>query len=84
VRKAAEVGQFDDAALLGRKRLESVADVARLISARRLDVGALGRREALLDALVASPPPIERRSASMARLWTMPSTHVRTDPRVRS
>ena len=27
---------------------------------------------------------IERRSASIARLWTMPRTHVRTEPRARS
>ena len=27
---------------------------------------------------------VARRSESIARLWTMPSTHVRTDPRVRS
>ena len=71
----------------GGQRVQRAADRAGLLAARRLDVGALARLEALLDALVAGAGAFVdevRRSASIARLWTMPSTHVRTEPRARS
>src|SRR5439155_11707412 len=56
--EAAEVRQLDDLALLVRERPERRLDLARLVVARRLDVGALARLEALFDALVARPPAV--------------------------
>src|SRR2546430_15690669 len=53
VREAAEVGQLDHPALLGRELVQSGADGGRLLASGRLDVGSLARLEALLEALVA-------------------------------
>ena len=53
VGEAAEVGQLDHAPLLLGQRLERAAHGARLLAPGHLDVGALGRLEALLDALGA-------------------------------
>src|SRR4029077_6794758 len=51
--EAAEVGQLDRAALLGRQRLQRAPHLARFGAARRLDVRALLGDELLLDPLVA-------------------------------
>ena len=83
VREAAEVGELDHARLLGGQRRRSAARTSRASSRRAASTSVRSRRlEALLDALVAGPAAVvdrrERRSASIARLWTMPSTQVRT------
>src|SRR3954468_2540191 len=58
VAEAAEVGELDDAQLVGRERVQRRADLARLVAPRDLDVGALLGGEALLDALVARAPAV--------------------------
>ena len=87
-RVAAVERELDHAALLVGQLVERGADLARLVAARDLDVGALGGLEALLDPLVARRGDGRGRrcaaAQSIERLWTIPSTHVRTLPRVRS
>ena len=63
----------------------------RLESGERTDVEVARRDEAraIRSAMPSSPVrrlscTVARRSASIARWWTIPSTHVRTDPRPRS
>ena len=85
VAEAAEVGQLDRAALLVRQLLQRAADAARLLAARRLHVRALAAPRSAPRCLRASRACARGRcragAASIARLWTMPSTQVRTLPR---
>ena len=89
VREAAEVGELDHPALLvGQRRRARRGPRAPPRGAPTSTSVRSRGLEALLDALVARAPACRarptRRSASIARLWTMPSTHVRTLPRARS
>ena len=87
VGEAAEVRELDHAALLVGERLERRPHLAGLLAPRGLDVRALLGDQALGDALVRGAAPVVGAGPaewSIARWWTMPSTHVRTEPRARS
>ena len=84
VREAAEVGQLDDLALLVGQRVERRGIVSA--SSRRAASTSVRSRASNRSSIPSSLArrrscTTDLRSASMARLCTMPSTHVRTPAR---